>query len=121
VWPDLLKAFGSPLLGRMTVIPYYPLTPEELGRIVRLQLSRVAERVTANYRATFDYDAAVVDAVASRCTEPEIGARAVDNLLTGSLLPELAAACLGRLAEGRAFSCVRAGVNREGRFSFELT
>jgi type VI secretion system protein VasG len=120
IWPTLIKEFKPALLGRMTVVPYFPLTSEEIGKIVRLQLGRVAERVAANYRARFSYDEAVIGAVASRCKEGDTGARAVDHLLNGTLLPELAAAFLGRLAEGQSVSSAHVGVDADGKFKFDL-
>jgi len=87
----LLQVFPAALLGRMVVIPYYPLSDEMLKNIVRLQLDRISRRVLERYGVPFEYDAAVVDLVAQRCAEVESGGRAIDAVLTNTLLPRSAA------------------------------
>jgi type VI secretion system protein VasG len=119
--PDLLKAFKPALLGRLTVVPYFPLTDEVLRQIIKLQLRRIGDRLTANHRARFSYDDAVVATVASRCTEVESGARNVDHILTGTLLPEVSRAVLTRLAEGQAVQGVHIGVDGAGKFAYQIT
>ncbi len=87
--PALLRAFPAALLGRMVVIPYYPLGDATLGRIVELQLNRVAVRMKRQYGVPLEYDPAVTALVASRCLEVESGGRMIDAVLTNSLLPML--------------------------------
>src|ERR1700680_3912960 len=96
----LLKVFPAALLGRLVVIPYYPLSDPMLRSIIRLQLSRVQNRIGENRDITFSYDDAVVDLTASRGTELESGGRMVDAILTQTLLPEISRELLTRLMEG---------------------
>ncbi|MBV9642061.1 MAG: type VI secretion system ATPase TssH [Verrucomicrobia bacterium] len=96
----LLKVFPAALLGRLVVIPYYPLSDAMLRSIIRLQLRRIQRRVSENREITLDYDDAVVDLIASRCTEVESGGRMVDAILTQTLLPEISRELLTRLMEG---------------------
>src|SRR4029450_5677216 len=96
--PDLLKVFKPALLGRMVAVPYYPITDEVMRGIVNLQLGRVAARLRENHGAEFGYDESVVTEIANRCKEVESGARNVDHILTGTLLPELPAALPARMA-----------------------
>ena len=84
--PDLLKAFKPALLGRMTVIPYFPLSDAVLRKIIEMRLVRVGEQLKRNHKATFTFDPAVVDAVTARCKEVESGARNVDHILNQSVL-----------------------------------
>ncbi len=119
--PDLLKAFKPAFLGRCTIVPYYPLGDEVLKKIIRLKLGQIASRVEENYKAPFEYDDAVVEAVAGRCKEVESGARNVDHILTGSLLPALSQEFLARLAEGTQTSRVRVKVDGAGAFAYELS
>ncbi|HZU82140.1 MAG TPA: type VI secretion system ATPase TssH [Polyangiaceae bacterium] len=98
--PALLDVFPAALLGRMVVIPYYPLSDEMLGAIVRLQLNRIAARVSEAYDIPFTYDQAVVDLVIARCTEVESGGRMIDAVLTNSLLPQMSRELLRRNLEG---------------------
>src|SRR3546814_7343340 len=85
-----LPIFNPAFLGRTTVIPFYPLRDDNMRKIVRLKLGKIARRIRANHGASFDYDDALVDAVAARCTEVDSGARNIDHILTGTLLPEIA-------------------------------
>jgi type VI secretion system protein VasG len=117
---DLLKSFKPALLGRMTVVPYYPLGDEVLKSIIRLKLGQIGGRVRDNYRAEFGYDDALVETVAGRCKEVETGARNVDHILTGTLLPELAREFLARMADGRAVTRVRVGAGDGGRFAYQI-
>ena len=117
---DLLKSFKPALLGRMTVVPYYPLSDDVMKAIIRLNLGRIGARVKGHYRATFEYDPALVETVASRCKEVETGARNVDHILTGTLLPELATEFLGRMADGRTLNRVRVSVGEAGRFQYDI-
>jgi type VI secretion system protein VasG len=118
--PDLLKAFKPALLGRLNVGPYFPLTDEVVRQIIRLQLGRIGARLGAHHRAAFTYDDAVVAAVAGRCQEVESGARNVDHILTGTLLPAMSRAILARLAEGQGVERVHIGLNGEGEFVHEI-
>ncbi|HVY40801.1 MAG TPA: type VI secretion system ATPase TssH [Polyangia bacterium] len=97
----LLKVFPAALLGRLVTIPYYPLSDEMVGAIVRLQLGRVARRVKDAHGVPFEYDDAVVKLIVSRCTELESGGRMIDAILTNTLLPRISQEILGRLGEGR--------------------
>jgi type VI secretion system protein VasG len=118
--PDLLKAFKPALLGRLTIVPYFPLSDEVLRKIIRLQIGRIGERVRTNYRASFGYDDAVIDTIASRCKEVETGARNVDHILTGTLLPEISREFLSRMAEGNRVERVHVGVDKEGKFEYRI-
>jgi type VI secretion system protein VasG len=118
--PELNRVFKPAFLGRTTVIPFYPLEDADMRRIVRLKLGKIARRIQANHGARFDYDDALVETVAARCTEVDSGARNIDNILTGSLLPEVAGEVLARMGQGEAFTSIRAGVADDGRFSYAL-
>jgi type VI secretion system protein VasG len=116
----LLKAFPAALLGRIVVIPYYPLSEEMLGNIVRLQLDRIKKRITQNHKIPFSYDDALVKLVVSRCTEVESGGRMIDAILTNSLLPRISQEMLGRMVEGRPVTKVAVGAaGNEFTYAFE--
>src|SRR5262249_27457798 len=67
--PDLLKTFKPALLGRMAVVPYFPLSDEVIRKIIKLQLRRVGERLRTNHKCDFVYADAVMDTIASRCKD----------------------------------------------------
>ena len=118
--PDLLKAFKPALLGRMTVVPYFPLADEVLRQIIRCSSTASPRRVRENHRATFTYDDKLIAAIASRCKEVESGARNVDHILTGTLLPELSVELLTALANRQKVKAIHVGVGEEGKFSYRL-
>jgi len=109
----LLKIFPPALLGRLVVVPYYPLSGEMIGVIVRLQLARIEERIRRNHKLPFTYSDAVVQLIASRCTELESGGRMIDAILTNTLLPRISAEFLSRLVEGRSLARVHVSVEAE--------
>lgn len=119
--PQLYKAFKPAFLGRMKTIAYYPVDDDALARIIGLKLARIAERVQANHRALFDWDEALVEAVLARCTEVDTGARNVDHILNGTLLPQIAEQVLGRMAQGEAIARIRVTAGKNGDFRYRLT
>ena len=94
--PELLKVFPAALLGRIVSIPYFPLSDEMLGGIVRLQLGRIERRIRENHEAALVYGDDVVNHIISQCNDPESGGRMVDNIITNTLLPALSREFLSR-------------------------
>jgi type VI secretion system protein VasG len=94
--PELLKVFPAALLGRIVSIPYFPLSNQMLGGIVRLQLDRIGRRIRDNHDAAFVYDDAVVAHIVSRCNDPDSGGRMIDNIITNTILPALSRELLKR-------------------------
>ncbi len=118
--PELLKVFPPALLGRLIVLPYYPLSPAMLQGIVRLQLNRISKRIAENHGIVFDYDPAVVDLIVSRCTEVASGGRMIDAILTNTMLPELSIALLERQMAGEQVTKIAVGVdNSSFVYAFE--
>ena len=115
----LLKVFPPALLGRVVVIPYYPLNDEMLGAIIRLQLGRIARRVRESHKIPFTYDDEVVQLIASRCTELESGGRMIDAILTNSVLPAISGEFLRRMMEGAPVAKVHVAIS-SGEFSYEF-
>ena len=118
--PVLMKSFKPAFLGRMKVVPYYPIGDDVLARIIELKLGRIRERVEGNHKALFEWDASLVDAVLQRCTEVDSGARNVDHILNGTLLPEIAGSVLARMAEGDRLERIRVGVDKKGGFKYRV-
>jgi type VI secretion system protein VasG len=118
--PDLLKAFKPALLGRMTVVPYFPLREEVLKGIIKLKLGAIGDRFKTNHKATFEYTPAVVETVVARCTDVDSGARNVDHILTGTLLPKLSQEVLVRMADGKPVKHVKVGVGPDSQFTYEI-
>jgi type VI secretion system protein VasG len=113
----LLKIFPPALLGRLVTIPYYPLSAEMLGKIVKLQINRIKRRVEARYKIPFEYSEDVVRLVVERCTETESGGRMIDAILTNSMLPDISRAFLTKMIAGEEVAKVQVGVT-DGEFSY---
>ncbi|WP_254510477.1 type VI secretion system ATPase TssH [Anatilimnocola floriformis] len=118
--PELLKVFKPAFLGRMVVLPYFPLADDVMRDIIKLKLGHIGKRLAENHKAKFSYDDSVVEAVRERCREVESGARNVDHILTGTMLPDISKEVLARMAEGRAISRVHIKVNGQSQFAYEL-
>ncbi|MBD9354534.1 type VI secretion system ATPase TssH [Methylomonas albis] len=115
----LLKVFPPALLGRLVVIPYYPLTDEMIGAIARLQLGRIKKRIAESHKVPFSYDDEVIKLIASRCTELESGGRMIDAILTNTVLPNISAEFLTRMVEGKTIGRVHVTVI-DGEFVYEF-
>ena len=116
--PELNKIFKPAFLGRMVIVPYYPVRDEALKKIVVLKLGKIQRRIQENHKIDLTYESQLVDEVARRCTEVESGARNVDNILTNSLLPELARQLLGRMAEGEKLKSIHVSIGDNGQFAY---
>ncbi|CAN5907463.1 type VI secretion system ATPase TssH [soil metagenome] len=116
----LLKVFPPALLGRLVTIPYYPLSDEMLGSIVKLQLGRIKKRIEARHKVPFNYSDEVIKLVVSRCTENESGGRMIDAILTNTMLPDLSREFLNRMISGTPLSGVAVGVkDKQFEYSFQ--
>jgi type VI secretion system protein VasG len=111
--PDLLKVFPAALLGRLVVIPYYPLSDPMLKSIIHLQLDRIVKRVKQNLNVDLTYTDDVVKLIASRCTEVESGGRMVDAILTQTMLPEISRNLLIRTMSGQLSQSISTAVHDE--------
>jgi type VI secretion system protein VasG len=118
--PELMKYFKAAFLGRVTLVPYMPLSDGVLRQIIELQLRRIMRRVRESYRADFQYDPALIDTIASRCTETSSGARNIEKILSQTLLPELSAEVLGRLAAGEIISRICVSMDASGGFCYHI-
>ena len=118
--PQLMKHFKPAFLGRLAVVPFYPIGDDVLARIIRLKLDRIARRIDRNHEARFDYDDSLVNAVLARCTEVDSGARNVDTILNGTLLPEIADSVLARMAEGGAIARIKVSATKAGKFKYAI-
>jgi type VI secretion system protein VasG len=116
--PSLMKHFKPAFLGRLTVVPFYPIDDPVLAAIICLKLERIRGRVADNHQADFEYDDALVAAILARCTEVDSGARNVDTILNGTLLPEIADSVLARMAEGGAIGRVKVSATKAGKIKY---
>jgi type VI secretion system protein VasG len=116
--PELDKIFKPAFLGRMVIIPYFPVRDEALKTIIKLKLGKIQRRLQENHRVALEYDPALIDEVAKRCTEVESGARNVDNILTNTLLPQISRRLLAGMAEGQKLSSIHVSVGADSNFVY---
>jgi type VI secretion system protein VasG len=115
--PELNKIFKPAFLGRLLIVPYFPVRDEALKQIIRLKLGKIQRRLMESHKIALDYDDALLNEVSTRCTEVESGARNVDNILSNTMLPDLSRQILSRIAEGVAADKVSVSV-KDGALTY---
>ncbi|BAF88585.1 ATPase [Azorhizobium caulinodans ORS 571] len=118
--PELEKYYKAAFLGRVTLVPYLPLTDAIIRQIVVLQLGRIRNRVMEAYGASFTYAPELVETIAARCTESASGARNIENILSRTLLPELSGHLLEAMAQAKPITAISVGLKEDGQFSYQL-
>ena len=119
--PQLLNYFKPAFLGRATLIPYYPLGDEDLLKISRINMTRIEKRVREHYDAEFSYSDDVILHIVARSQEVDTGARNIENILTRTMLPEMATECLSRLANNQDISTIHVDADESGKFSYQIS
>ncbi|MCP4690416.1 MAG: type VI secretion system ATPase TssH, partial [Desulfobacterales bacterium] len=118
--PILSNHFKPALLARMTIAPYFTLPSDIMKEIVSLKLDKLAARMADAHKMKLVAAPEVVDQIASRCIEVETGARNIDHIMSGSVLPRMSREILARMSEGSMPSEARLGIDEEGGFSIEF-
>ncbi len=116
--PILSNWFKPALLARMNIVPFYTLDPAAMSGIVRLKLDKLGRQLMHTNKMKFSYSDAVVVTIAARCTEVETGARNIDYIVRGSIMPQLSQQILGHMADGAMPGSVHLDIDAEGNFSF---
>jgi type VI secretion system protein VasG len=118
--PALIKHFKPALLGRMTVVPFYPISMEAMKEIVALKLGQVGKRLMESHRMKFECAPEVVELISQRCTEVESGARNIDHIINGTLLPMISTEILERLGTGTLTDSLRVEIDADKNFSLQF-
>jgi type VI secretion system protein VasG len=119
--PILSRHFKPALLARMTIVPFAPLPRDIIRDIADMRLRQLGRRLEEAHRITPAFAPDVLDAIAAKCTEAETGARNVEHVIRGTLMPLLSRAILERLSTGQRPSGVAVGVDAAGGFTVEMT
>lgn len=119
--PVLNKHFKPALVGRMTIVPFFPLKMEAIKRIVTLKMGRLVNRLWESHKMRLVTDDAVVNQIAERCTEVETGARNIDNIMQGTLLPRISTEILERMSLGPLPEELTLGIGPDGAFTFTFS
>ena len=118
--PILSNHFKPALLARMTIVPFYILDPKFMKEIVTLKLDKLAGRLAESNKIKLTYSQQVADQITSRCTEVETGARNIDHIMRGTILPQLSREILARMGEGAMPSEILLGLAEDGSFKINF-
>jgi len=116
--PELNKIFKPAFLGRMVVVPYFPVRDEVLKQITVLKLGKIQKRLRETHRIDLKYVPSLLDEVVKRCTEVESGARNVDNILTNTLLPDISRQLLAQMVKGEKVQTIQVDIGSDGAFVY---
>jgi type VI secretion system protein VasG len=118
--PILSNHFKPALLARMSIVPFYTLGPDILKDIVVLKLDKLARRMGETHKITCTYSEKVVEQIAARCTEVETGARNIDHIMNGTILPQLSRDILAKMSEEALPETMKLGVTKDGDFKISF-
>ncbi|GLS06031.1 ClpV1 family T6SS ATPase [Chitiniphilus shinanonensis] len=99
--PTLQKTFKPAFLGRLTIVPYFPVSDDVLRRIIGLKLGKIRRRIEENHGAQVEFPETLVELIANRCYDVDSGARDADAILTRTVLARISADLLDRMAAGK--------------------
>jgi type VI secretion system protein VasG len=118
--PKLSAHFKPALLARMSILPFYTINQEAMKMITDLKLSKIVKRMAATHDMKLEFAPAVTQAIADRCKEVETGARNIDHIIRGTLLPQMSTQLLQKMSEGDLPSSMKVGIGETGDFSFNF-
>ncbi len=119
--PELNKYFKPALVGRMTIVPFYPLLTEAMTEIVRLKVGRLVKRLDESHKMKLTFDDKVIDQIAARCVEVETGARNIDHIMQGTLIPRISTEILEQMTHGPLPSGLHLGLDDRGEFTYTFS
>lgn len=119
--PILSNWFKPALLARMNIVPFMTLDASAMSGIVRLKLNKMAKQLMNNNKMKFSYSEAVVETIAARCTEVETGARNIDYIVRGTIMPQLSQEILAHMTTGGMPSAVQLDIGADGCFSMKFS
>lgn len=116
----LLQVFPAAFLGRVIVVPYYPLSDSMIEAITQANFAKIAERLRTSHNAELVIGEGVIDLIKARCTEVESGGRMIDAILTNTLLPALSTGILNWALDGKRLTKATVGASADGfTYAFE--
>ena len=107
----MLRVFPPALLGRLEVVPYYPLSSDMLANIVRLQLNRIQQRIASTHQIAVHIDPSVIERIVARCNEADSGGRMVGAILGSTLLPTVSRQLLQATLLGQPVTTLSIGTD----------
>jgi type VI secretion system protein VasG len=110
LYPELAAFFKPALLARMEVVPYMPLDRTTLQTIIHGKLNRLDNLLRQRFNADVVIDPQVIDEILLRATRTENGARMLESIIDGALLPPVSLLLLQKMAAGSAIRSIRLSV-----------
>ncbi len=110
LYPELAAFFKPALLARMEVIPYLPLGHDTLVQIVGGKLNRLVKLLKERFGAEVVLDDEVAEEILLRANRSENGARMLESVIDGALLPPVSLQLLQRLSAGEPIKRVHFSV-----------
>lgn len=120
IGPTLREFFKPAFLGRVNVVPYFPLEPSELRDITALQLSAVQQRVADHYGIPLRFNDGFIQGVIDRCRDSDTGARQIHRVLNEVLLPRLSESVLTCLADGADMQSIQVDYGDDKEISIAI-
>lgn len=114
--PVLSAHFKPALLARMQIVPFLPLNSDVIKDIALLKLNKVKDRLVNSQKLELVISDNVIEAITERCTDVDSGARNIDHIINGSLLPKLATDILETLSDETNFTQVELILSENGEF-----
>jgi type VI secretion system protein VasG len=118
--PTLSAHFKPALLARMNIAPFFTIDEATLKEITDLKLNKIVRRMQDTHDMKLVFEPTVRDAIASRCKEVETGARNIDHIIRGNLLPQMSTQLLQKMSEGQMPAGMNVGIGKEGEFTFSF-
>lgn len=116
---SLLTFFKPALLARMQIVQYHYLTTDVMQRIVKAKLAKLEKLIAEHYKATVTIAENILKHIEQQCEADTNGARLVDAILEGQLLPPLSLALLQRIARGEKMSNITINFE-EGEYQVDI-
>ena len=119
LYPVLADFFKPALLARMEVVPYLPLSKETLTTIIDGKLARLDNVLRSRFDADVIIESEVTDEIMSRVTRAENGARMLESVIDGDMLPPLSLLLLQKMAANTAIARIRLSA-ADGAFTADV-
>ncbi len=118
--PALSAHFKPALLARTTVVPYGPIGPETMRLITHLKLRSLVKRIEESHKFSPNFAEELIEEIARRCTESETGARNIDHIMRGSLMPLIASELLAVMSDGDSPAGLDVTIAPDGKFRVDI-
>ncbi|EAS9108734.1 type VI secretion system ATPase TssH [Salmonella enterica] len=119
LYPVLSDFFKPALLARMEVVPYLPLSRDTLATIISGKLARLDNVLRSRFNAEVVIAPAVTDEIMQRVTRAENGARMLESVIDGEMLPPLSLLLLQKMAANAVITRISLGVTN-GAFTADI-